>query len=60
MRGVYRLKGTLPPGLSHILLVDDVITSGSTISSAAEVLRREGLRVTGLCLENAMHRVSSD
>lgn len=60
VRGVYRLKGTLPPGLSHILLVDDVITSGSTISSAAEVLRSEGRRVTGLCLENAMHRNSSD
>jgi len=60
VRDAYRLRvHTLPEGM-RVLLVDDVITSGSTISSAAEELTRENIQVTGICMANAMHRKIPD
>lgn len=60
VRDVYRLRARELPEDLRVLLVDDVITSGSTISSAAGVLTRENIQVTGICMANAMHRKTPD
>lgn len=56
VRDIYRACQNLPPQGTRVLLVDDVVTSGATLSSAADVLLREGYDVMGLCLENAIHK----
>ena len=44
VRGAFRL-GFVPPSLKgrHVLLVDDVMTSGSTVSECARMLKRAGV-----------------
>jgi len=41
LRGVFRVGGGLP---EHVAIVDDVVTTGSTVSELARVLRRSGVR----------------
>jgi ComF family protein len=41
LRGVFRVRGDLP---EHVAIVDDVVTTGSTVSELARVLRRSGVR----------------
>jgi ComF family protein len=41
VQGVFRLRGEKPRGL-HVLLIDDVLTTGATVSAAARVLKRSG------------------
>jgi competence protein ComFC len=44
MRGAFRtLDGKRPP-TQHVLLIDDVLTTGSTMQSAAETLRTAGVK----------------
>lgn len=40
LRGAFRVKGALP---DHVAIVDDVVTTGSTVSELARVLRRAGV-----------------
>jgi len=42
VRGAFRLN-RLPPGVRHIALVDDVMTTGSTLDECARVLKRSGV-----------------
>jgi ComF family protein len=47
VRGAFRARGTVP---RRIWLVDDVVTTGSTLAEAAQALRRAGARrVVGVC-----------
>ncbi len=41
MNGVFRCVGALP---RHVAIVDDVMTTGSTVASLATVLKRAGVR----------------
>lgn len=40
--GVYDVREPLLPAGKHILLVDDIVTTGATLSEAASVLRKAG------------------
>jgi len=42
VRGAFRLQ-RLPPGTRHVALVDDVMTTGSTLDECARVLKRAGV-----------------
>lgn len=42
VRGAFAV-GHLPPGVRHAVLVDDVMTTGSTLRECARVLKRAGL-----------------
>ncbi len=42
VRGAFKLKH-LPPGAKHVSLVDDVMTTGSTLHECARVLKRAGV-----------------
>ncbi|MEN1727017.1 MAG: ComF family protein [Pseudomonadota bacterium] len=42
VRGAFQLK-RLPPDVRHIALVDDVMTTGSTLDECARVLKRAGV-----------------
>jgi len=47
VRGAFRARGPVP---SRIWLVDDVVTTGSTLAEAARALRRAGARtIVGIC-----------
>ena len=52
LRRAFAVRGDLP--YRHILIVDDVITTGATLDTLATVLRRAGTeRVSALCLAKA-------
>lgn len=42
VRGAFRVR-RLPPGTRHVALVDDVMTTGSTLHECARVLKRAGV-----------------
>lgn len=42
VRGAFRVRRAFP-GLRHVVLVDDVMTTGSTVNECARVLRRAGV-----------------
>ena len=42
VRGAFRLE-RLPPGVRHVALIDDVMTTGSTLDECARVLKRAGV-----------------
>jgi predicted amidophosphoribosyltransferase len=47
VRGAFRARGPVP---ARIWLVDDVVTTGSTLGEAARALRRAGARaIVGIC-----------
>ena len=49
--GVFKLNPTYKLKNTHIILFDDVFTTGSTLKEAAKVLKRRGAKsVWGLCL----------
>ncbi len=54
VRGVYRLRKNADAAGLRVLLVDDVATSGATLTAAAQVLRQAGAaRVTALTFARA-------
>ena len=38
---VFQIESKIPPNVNHILIVDDVITTGATLESAFQVIRKE-------------------
>jgi len=51
LRNAFKVKDELPKRMKHILLVDDVVTTGSTASEIAKLLKKHGAeRVTVLAL----------
>jgi ComF family protein len=53
LRNAFKIKGGLPKRMKHILLVDDVVTTGSTASEIAKLLKKHGaeeITVLALCL----------
>jgi predicted amidophosphoribosyltransferase len=48
--------GRLAGGATRVVLVDDIITTGATLSAAAETLRRAGIEVAGAALVAATQR----
>ena len=51
--GAYSLKSGVPLAGKRLLLVDDVVTSGSTLGECARLLSQEGAEVFGLTLAQA-------
>jgi predicted amidophosphoribosyltransferase len=37
----FQIESKIPPNVNHILIVDDVITTGATLESAFQVIRKE-------------------
>jgi ComF family protein len=42
LKGVFKLKTSLPESAKHIVIVDDVVTTGSTASEIAKILKSAG------------------
>lgn len=54
VQGVYRIVDASPIQGKHVLLLDDIVTTGATVSEAARVLREAGAKsVTVACLASA-------
>jgi len=50
VKGAFRYRGT-PPSPRSVWLVDDVVTTGATLTEAARALRKAGVQnVTALCV----------
>jgi ComF family protein len=55
VEGIFRVRDAGPLKCKHVLLVDDVITTGSTVESCAnELLKIEGLKVSVVALAYAV------
>jgi len=48
VRGAFRLRPGLSVAGKHLVIVDDVLTSGATVGECARVLRREGAASVGV------------
>lgn len=42
LKGAFKLKTTLPESAKHIVIIDDVVTTGSTASEIAKILKSAG------------------
>jgi ComF family protein len=43
VRGAFALNGTLAPEYHHVAIIDDVVTTGATITELARILKKSGI-----------------
>ena len=57
LKGAFRVRGSLDPTGRSVLLVDDVLTTGTTVNEASKALRRAGVgKVTVAVLARGLGR----